>query len=308
MSTQEESHRIGLIVGNETDLPTALIREINEKGAGISAELVKLGATFVDERPNYSLIIDRMSHEIPYYRTYLKHAATQGTMIIDNPFSWAADDRYYSMAMVRMLGLHGPRTLALPNKHAKLNFGPNSFRNLKYPMDWQGIIDYVGVPAILKDIDSGGRIPSQRVHSLDELIQRYDESDTRSMILQQLIESDQHIHCFVVGQEKVLTLNYAKSEDRYLANIETGGELIDRVRREALALTSAYGYDINMVEFVIDGSQPYITNGSNPCPIIDLELMSEDQFAWCVKQIAKVAIDRCKNPVSQHTPFNFQRP
>lgn len=308
MSKHETSHRIGLIVGNETDLPDALIREINGMDLGMVAQLVKLGATFVDELSDYALIIDRMSHEIPYYRTFLKHAAMQGTMVIDNPFSCSADDRFYSMTMAAKLGFRIPKTLALPNKHARLNFGPNSFRNLKYPMDWQGIIEYVGVPAILKDIDSGGRIPSQPVHNLDELIQRYDESDTRSMILQQQVESDRHIHCFVIGQNKVLALNYLQTEDRYLSVVENDGKLGGRVRQEALALTSAYGYDINMVEFVIADMQPIITNGSNPAPIIDKKLMSEDQFLWCVKEIAKMAAQRCLSPTSQRTPFNFQLP
>ena len=99
------------------------------------------------------------------------------------------------------MDLKVPRTVVLPNKRVETQVVPESFRNLDYPMNWRGIIDYVGVPAILKDTYTGGRRISTRVHDVDELIEKYDESDTLTVLVQEVIESDEHYHCFVVGQK-----------------------------------------------------------------------------------------------------------
>ena len=171
-------------------------------------------------------------------------------------------------------------------------------------MDWQAIIDYVGVPAIFKDNVASGRRGVHRVHNVDELIQRYDESSTRTKILQQLIESDEHVHCFVVGQEKVLSLRYSLKNGHYKHNILVDkSELWQRLSESALRITRAYQYDVNMVEFVMTDDTPYVINGTYPTPDIDLTLMTEEQFQWLVNEIAELAMDRAKRPLSQAGVF-----
>lgn len=304
--SQKSRIRIGLIVGEERDWPEAFIKAIDESQSGVSAELVKLAGTPMDAACAYSLIIDRMSHEVPYYRAYLKYAALKGCQIINDPFTRSADDKFFGTVMSNNLGLTSPRTIVLPNKEITKDVGPDSFRNLTYPMDWQGIVDYVGVPAIFKDVHSGGRLAAFRVHSVDDLIKRYDESGTRTMILQQIIESDSHIHCFVIGREKVLLLRYSLTDGKYLPGVVSGsGALTARMADEALNVTRAYGYDINMVEFVVDGDLPYIINSTNPAPLFDLELMSDDQFRWCVKEITSLAIERVTGSPNNSSSFSL---
>lgn len=297
--------KIGLIIGDERDWPEAVINEINQR-PGYEASLVKLAATFMDTPVSYDLIIDRISPEIPYYRSYLKYAATYGTHVINNPFTCSADNRFLGTAIVNRLGLTSPRTVSLPNKDVAMDAKPSSFRNLDYPMKWDEIINYVGVPAIFKDIHSGGRRPVHRVANVDELLQRYDESSTRTTILQQLIESDIHIHCFVFGQKNVLALRYSLKDGRYLPdsfdqNDETGQKLTE----SALKITQAYQYDINMVEFVIQGDTIYVINGTNPTPEINLHLMTKEQFDWCVLQSVETVIERVKRPFPQHIISSF---
>lgn len=155
----------------------------------------------------------------------------------------------------------------LPNKQVEYDVTPSTFRNLKYPMDWQAIIDYVGVPAIFKDNKATGRRGVTRVHNVDELIQQYDESSTRTKILQQIIESDQHVHSFVVGQENVLSLNYSVKHGRYQQNIlDNNSSLGQQLAHDARRITQAYQYDINMVEFVIKDEVAYVINGTYPTP------------------------------------------
>src|SRR5579885_968906 len=64
--------KVGLIVGREWSFPPAFIDEVNRRNEGVVAEYVKIGGTSMDEPCPYSVIIDRISHEVPYYRVYLR--------------------------------------------------------------------------------------------------------------------------------------------------------------------------------------------------------------------------------------------
>lgn len=283
---------IGFIIGRERYMPDEVMRIINER-SDARAELVKLGGTFLDEAVEYDVIIDRMSHEIPYYRTYVKYAALSGCYIINDPFVWANDTKFLAAAVLRKLGIKTPRTVVLPNKDVATDTVPDSFRNLAYPMDWQAIIDYIGSPAIFKDVRSGGRRFAHRVNNVDELIQRYDESGTRTMILQQVINSDEHYHCVVIGGERALLLPYSLERARYLDKTEgLSDEMAAKITDLARKLSHVYRYDINMAEFVVQGDDMYLINATNPSPLIDRELMTNEQFEWACAAIAELALRR----------------
>ncbi len=292
--------KIGLIIGDERDWPTAFMAVANEAD-GLVAELVKLSATFMDDPVDYDIIIDRISHEIPYYRAFLKYAVIQGVYVINNPFTMSSDSKFFGTALIERLGLTSPRTVVLPNKDIQMDAGANCFRNLKYPMNWDTIIKYVGVPAIFKDIYSGGRRRVYRVNNVDELLQRYDESGIRTKILQQVIESDIHIHCFVIGQEETLALRYSVRNGRYLPEIIPDHDPIgQKIRQGAVAISKAYQYDVNMVEFVVKGDNIFVINSTNPAPIIDKEIMTPEQFSWCISQTVNICKKRIHTPLAQH--------
>jgi glutathione synthase/RimK-type ligase-like ATP-grasp enzyme len=304
MSDNEK--RIGLLIGREWSWPSAFITEVNKRDEGVIAEFIKLGGTFMDEACTYDVIVDRMSHEIPYYRNYLKYAAINGCYVINNPFAWSADDKFFGIALGVRLDMTCPRTVMLPNKRVETENVPESFRNLVYPMDWQGIIDYVGVPAILKDVITGGRRVSRRVHNVDELIQAYDESDTQTVLLQSVLPSDYHVHCMVVGQEKVLPLRYAPDESVYLADEKIEDDALRRqIEEAAVLITRAYGYDVNMVEFIVRNGAAYLINPTNPAPDMDINLLTPRHFSWCVNEIASLAIARAKTPVAQFAGYSW---
>jgi len=285
----DESRIIGLLIGREWTWPSAFMAEINDNYNNVTAELVSIGPSFAESSVKYDLIIDRMSHVIPYYRTYLKFAALHGCKIINNPFMAAADDKFFGISLGKGLGIKTPKTVALPNKRVETENTPEYFRNLIYPMDWHGIIDYVGVPAILKDVLTGGRRVAQRVNNVDELIRWYDESDTLTVILQEIIESDNHLHMFVVGRDKVLAAQYSLTLGKYLDDSPAiDPELFDQIIQSSIDVTEAYGYDINMVEFVIKDEQAILINPTNPAP--DMDILSIDQFNWCVHEISRFAI------------------
>ncbi|MDX1412994.1 MAG: hypothetical protein R3293_02325 [Candidatus Promineifilaceae bacterium] len=300
------SKQVGLIIGREKDWPDAFTAEIETRGKGITAELVVLGGTFMDDTCPYPVIIDRMSQIIPYYRTFVKYAAMLGSYIINDPFVWSADSRFFGTAVANRLGLKSPKTIVLPNKDIATHVVPDSFRNLDYPMDWQGIIDYVGVPAIFKETRSGGRRLSFRVNSVDELIQHYDESGTRTMILQEIIQGGEHIHSFIIGQENTLPLRYSHDDNCYLEDstfkIDT---VYQQIVNSTVAITQAYGYDINMIEFILRDGELYVINATNPAPVIDRQLMCESHFQWIVSETVSLAIDRVLKPLPQRVTFNI---
>lgn len=287
---------VGFIIGREKEMPDTVMSILNSRHEDIQAEIVKLGGTFLDEPVPYDVIIDRMSHEIPYYRAYVKYAALNGCYVINNPFVWATDTKFFAGALMRKLGVLTPRTAVLPNKDVDTETVPDSFRNLTYPMDWQAIVDYIGSPAIFKDVRSGGRRFAHRVNNVEELIQRYDESGTRTMILQQVIESNHQYHCVVIGRQKTLLIPYSLEAGRYYETSLDEG-VSRRMTEVALQIADIYGYDINMTEFVLQGEDVYLINATNPSPLTGLNLMTETQFNWICEEIAALAALRTRNPV-----------
>src|ERR1700736_5092019 len=181
--------KIGLLVGREWSLPPAFLEEVQRRNAGVSAEYVKLGGTRMNEPCPYSVIIDRISHEVPYYRSYLKSAVLQGVTVINNPFMWTADDKFFEATLAARLGVAHPKTIVLPNKDYVAGIVPTeSLRNLIYPLDWQGIVDAIGLPCVLKDAHGGGWKNVAICHSLDELIHHYNQSGLLTMVVQEFIQ------------------------------------------------------------------------------------------------------------------------
>src|ERR671927_1598102 len=201
--------KIGLVVGREWSFPPAFIDEVARRDEGVVAEYVKLGGTAMNEEVPYTVIIDRISHEVPYYRTYLKYAALQGAIVVNNPFMWSADDKLFGAGLATRLGIASPKTVALPNKEYVPGIKHDeSLRNLTYPLDWQAIIDYVGLPCILKDAHGGGWRDVYVCHSVEELIRYYDSSGLLTMIAQEFVQWDRYVRCMCVGRKEVLAMPY----------------------------------------------------------------------------------------------------
>src|SRR6266705_3369247 len=129
--------RVGILVGRENTLPAALIRNINERGQGaVTADFIRLGGVRYDAPPPYALVIDRISHEVPFYRATLKRLALEGAIIINNPFWWSADDKFFNFSLARKLGVAIPRTVLWPQKNTIKGIVGKIFRNLEFP--WIG--------------------------------------------------------------------------------------------------------------------------------------------------------------------------
>ena len=110
--------KIGLLCGREFSFPPAFLDRVNQLGAahGITAEFLSLTGTKMGEPSGYRVIVDRISHEVEYFRAYLKHAVLEGTYVINNPFWWTADDKFFNYSVAQKLGVAVPKTVLLPQK------------------------------------------------------------------------------------------------------------------------------------------------------------------------------------------------
>lgn len=299
--------KVGLLVGREWSFPPEFIDEVNRRDEGVVAEFVKLGGTRMDEPIPYSVIIDRISHEIPYYRIYLKYAVLQGVTVINNPFMWTSDDKLFEAALATKLGVASPKTVALPNKEYVPGIvHDESLRNLVYPIDWQGIIDYVGFPCVLKDALGGGWKNVYVCRSMEELLQHYDQFGLLTPILQEFIEWDQFVRCIALGQEEVMPIKYDPRERKYHVEHEhLSPELGKRVVDDTLKLVRALGYDMDSLEWAIRDGVPYAIDFMNPAPDMDIYSLTPFYFEWVVKHMADLAIRLAKNPRPQNTNLRW---
>jgi hypothetical protein len=295
--------KVGILVGREKTFPEALIRNLNERGNGVvMAEYLTLGGVRHDEPPRYDLVIDRISHEVPFYRATLKRLALEGTIIVNNPFWWSADDKFFNYSLARKLGVAVPKTVLLPQKDYIPGIVSESLRNLEFPLDWQAIIDYVGLPAFMKPFDGGGWKNVSKVKSLEELIHEYDQTGTLCMTLQESIEFDQFVRCYCIGQEDVMIMPYDPrkpylSGEQYIYNPDyLAPELFARVVSDVRTLCTALGYDINTVEFAIKDGIPYAIDFMNPAPDAELQSVGEFYHNWVTEAVTKLVFKRLSEP------------
>lgn len=291
--------RVGILAGREITFPEAMIRSIDEKGGGeISAEMVKVAGIRLDEEKRYDVIIDRISHEVPFYRAMLKRFALEGTHIINNPFWWSADDKFFNFSLAAKLGVAIPKTVLLPQHSYIEDINSDSLRNLEFPMDWEKIVEYTGLPAFMKPFDGGGWKNVSKVESLDQLLYEYNQTGRLCMTLQEAIDYDQFVRCYCVGKEKVLIMPYDPSKpylsgEQYVPNPDyLSAELGERVERDVKTICEALGYDLNTVEFAIKDGVPYAIDFMNPAPDAELASVGEYNHRWIVDSMTDFLIER----------------
>lgn len=294
--------KIGLLVGREYSFPPAFIERVNQLGAphGLTAEMVVFAGTKMTEPAAYRVIVDRISHEVEYYRGALKHAVLNGTYVINNPFWWTADDKYFNYAVMSKLGCAIPKTVLLPQKGypADIDLAPESLRNLKYPIDWDDLLDYVGRPAILKPYSGGGWKHVYKVNDRHELLEAYDRTSPYCMTLQEFINFDKYVRCFTFGKTDITPVAYDPRERRYVVDHDYLPPAVgQRVVRDAQTINLALGYEMNTIEFAIMDDVPYAIDYLNPAPDFERDRITEFYFSHVVEKMASLVVDRAINGV-----------
>lgn len=291
--------KIGLLFGKEQSFPLALIERINQAGdPGILAEPVMIHKVLQGEPTEYAVILDRISQDIPFYRSYLKNAALCGTAVINNPFWWSADEKFFNNALATRIGVPVPKTVLIPSRDQPQDTSEQSFRNLAYPLDWDSIFNYVGFPAYMKPYAGGGWKHVYKLHNREEFFHRHAETGQLVMMLQEEIIYEQYYRCYCIGGQQVRVMPYNpknQHHERYQASFTPSGKLLELMEHGVRRLNTYLGYDFNSVEFAVRDGIPYAIDFCNPAPDADLESVGPDHFAWVLETAASYALDRARS-------------
>ncbi len=288
--------KIGILFGQENTFPQAFIDRINEKAVeGIVAEAVSIDKVVQGEPTEYAVIIDRISQDVPFYRAYLKNAAACGTAVLNNPFWWSADEKFFNNVLAKKIGIPVPNTVLLPSKERPDDTSENSFRNLQL-LDWEGIFDYIGFPAYMKPYAGGGWKNVYKVENIDHMFQCYNETNQLVMMLQEEIKFTSYFRCYYLNGDRVHIMPYEPRNPHHLRYVQEpqdySPELLKTVEDYVIALNHALGYDFNTVEFAIRDGVPYAIDFCNPAPDAELTSVGAANFEWIVENAANMAIER----------------
>ncbi|MBU6159073.1 MAG: hypothetical protein KGP35_08585 [Bacteroidetes bacterium] len=288
--------KIGVLFGRERSFPLALIEKINSKQAeGILAEPVLIDKVIQGEPSGYAVIIDRISQDVPFYRAFLKNAALCGTAVINNPFWWSADEKFFNNALATKINVPVPKTVILPSKERPDDTIDASFINLSYPLNWKKIFEYVGFPAYMKPFAGGGWKHVYKLHDADEFYVKYNETGQLVMLLQEEIQFESYFRCYCIGRKYVRIMSYEPRNPhhlRYVADFKPSDELLAKMKDIVLRINQYLGYDFNTVELAVRNGIPYAIDFCNPAPDADLNSVGEENFNWVVETAATYAIER----------------
>ncbi|MBK6902533.1 MAG: hypothetical protein IPH04_06905 [Saprospirales bacterium] len=291
--------KIGILFGQERSFPQAFVDRINaKKVAGVQAELLKAEELMQNKGTGYAVIFDRISQDVPYYRAYLKNAAATGTAVINNPFWWSADEKFFNNVLAEQVGVPVPKTVLLPSKDHPTDTNGDSFSNLKYPMDWDAIFEYLGgFPLFFKPHSGGGWKNVYKVHDADEFFRAYGETGQLVMMLQEAIDFTAYFRCYCIGRKNVRIMHYEPRNPhhlRYAAEHKVSAALLKKIEDYVILLNQALGYDFNTVEFAIRDGIPYAIDFCNPAPDADRHSVGDENFEWVVENAANYAIEQAK--------------
>jgi len=288
--------KIGILFGQERSFPMAFIERVNGKGVSdIVAEPVRIDKVVQGEPCGYDVIIDRISQDVPFYRAYLKNAALTGTAVINNPFWWSADEKFFNNCLATKIGVPVPKTVILPSKELPQDTTDQSFSNLAYPLDWENIFNYVGFPAYMKPFAGGGWKNVYKLRSLEEFFDKHAETGQLVMLLQEEIQFTEYYRCYCIGRKYVHIMPYEPRNPhhlRYVADFAPTPERLNQMEDLVLRLNQYLGYDFNTVELAIRNGVPYAIDFCNPAPDAEIKSVGEENFEWVVETAANYAIER----------------
>jgi glutathione synthase/RimK-type ligase-like ATP-grasp enzyme len=304
--------KIGILFGQERSFPHALVDRINRSGdPEVTAEPVLVGGVGLDAPRKYDLILDRISQDIPFYRAVLKKLAFDGTIVVNDPFWWSADDKFFNNVIAQSVGVAVPKTVLLPSNQHPPETTSESMSNLIFPLDWDEIFSYVGFPAYFKPHSGGGWKNVYRVTNPDEFFAAYRASGQHVMILQEEIVFEDYFRCYVLGARYVHLMRYdpwQPHQNRYVRGappIESALE--ERLTSDCLKLTGALGYEFDTVELAMRDGVPYAIDFLNPAPDADVASIGPDNFEWVVERSAKWLVERVKEGPKPSRAWEWQK-
>ncbi len=290
--------KIGILFGKERSFPEAFIERVNNKNIdGITAEPVYIDKVMQGESSGYAVIIDRISQDIPFYRAFLKNAALCGTAVINNPFWWSADEKFFNNCLATKIDVPVPKTVILPSKTLPADTTDESFSNLAYPLDWESIFSYIGFPAYMKPFSGGGWKNVYKVNDPQDLFDKHSETGELVMMLQEEIFFDEYYRCYCIGGKHVHIMPYEPRNPhhlRYVADFKPDKGRVELMTDIVLRINKYLGYDFNTVELALRDGVPYAIDFCNPAPDAELRSVGKENFDWVIETAANFAIEKAQ--------------
>ncbi len=295
--------KIGILHGMEETFPAAFVSRVNEivkkESLPLMAEHVLVDKVEQGVPTDYAVIIDRISQDVPFYRAYLKNAAACGTAVINNPFWWSADEKFFNNVLATQIGVPVPKTVLLPSRERPADTTERSFKNLKFPLSWDTIFERIGFPAYMKPHSGGGWKSVYKVENMEDFFNKYAETEQLVMLLQEEIQFTEYFRCYCLGGKRVHIMPYEPRNPHHLRYVSNAGpatkKLLETVEKYVLALNHVLGYDFNTVEFAVRDGIPYAIDFCNPAPDADIHSVGQENFDWIVENASRMAIERAMN-------------
>ena len=293
--------KIGILHGKERSFPEAFIERVNSKNvSGIMAENVRIDKALQGEPSGYAVIFDRISQDVPFYRTWLKNAAVTGCAVINNPFWWSADDKYFNNCLMTKVDVPVPKTAIIPSRDLPDDTSNDSFSNLAFPLDWDSIFKNVGFPAYMKPFAGGGWKHVYRLDSAEDFFAKHAETGQLVMLLQEEIVFTEYYRCYCIGGKYVRIMSYEPRNPhhlRYVADFKPSPERLQQMTDIVLRINKYLGYDFNTVELAVRDGVPYAIDFCNPAPDADVHSVGQENFEWVVETSANYAIEKALSQV-----------
>lgn len=288
--------KIGILHGKERSFPEAFVARVNSKNVpGIMAESVRIDKAMQGVETGYALIIDRISQDVPFYRTWLKNAAVTGTAVINNPFWWSADDKYFNNCLMTKVNVPVPKTAIIPSRDLPDDTSNESYSNLAFPLDWDSIFNYVGFPAYMKPFAGGGWKHVYKLNDAEDFFNKHRETGQLVMMLQEEIVFTEYYRCYCLGGKYVRIMPYEPRNPhhlRYVAEFKPTPERLKQMTDIVLRINKYLGYDFNTVELAVRDDVPFAIDFCNPAPDAEKTSVGDENFEWIVETAATYAIEK----------------
>jgi hypothetical protein len=188
----------------------------------------------------------------------------------------------------------------LPSRELPPDTSAESFANLAYPLDWEGIFNYIGFPAYMKPFAGGGWKSVYQLNNVDEFFEKHAETEQLVMMLQEEIKFEEYYRCYCIGGKYVRIMPYEPRNPhhlRYVADFNPTPEKYKEMEDIVLRICRYLGYDFNTVELALRNGVPYAIDFCNPAPDAEVTSVGQENFDWVVETAATYAIEKAMEHV-----------
>jgi len=312
--------KIGLLLGDEEDWPTALellTQHLNPQifhngnTYDIQVERIRIHPFPLTASTTYDLVIDRLAYWHYNPREWLKKAALlNGVYMLNNPFTFQSMEKHSAYCAMLRLGLNIPETWLIPSKS-----GPDTekyrvtARKYHDMFDLTEIAQRIGYPLFMKPFDGGGWRDVSRINNEADLLRAYDQSGQTLMHLQRGIDNYQvFVRALAIGPQ-VCNFRYDPTRPMHERYVIDHGFLDAAKGREAQIITKVinafFRWDFNSCEAILKEGVLWPIDFANACPDIAITSLHY-YFPWAIKSLLAWSIFCLVTERPMHITMNIE--